>query len=644
MSIILGIRKAEEQTVKKDYLTRLALVTDQYARDGTFIKTAGRIGMAFQPYHTHKRSNLEAQPAVNERGSMLVFDGRLDNHAELCAVLDIRDSDTPDSRIVLVAFERWGERCFSHLIGDWAIALWSPSCRSLFLARDHAGIRTLYYEIAGDTLSWSTHLETFFADGQIRDIDENYAARYLASQPIGDLTPYKGISAVTPAHYVIFCEGKITRKPHWRWIVEDKLRYQTNREYEEHFSMLFMQAVERRTGGGAPILAHLSGGMDSTSIVCMSDHIRRARGATSEHFVDTLSYYDNTEPNWNEIPYFSAVEAQRGKSGHHVQVSISDKSFKLIDPNAGRYMLPGADLATLERETVLQKLASEKGYRSILSGLGGDELAGGVPNATPELADYLTSGKIMQLLAGATSWSLAARVPVIHTVGNVLATTFRLYLFGSDSTTRPAWCGKDLSYEKHEPIEPPISLLSRIGSRPSALINGSTWWHLLETLPSRLPAAGERFEYRFPFLDRDLVDYLYRIPRGQLIRPGCRKSLLRRSVAGIVPSAILQRTRKAYIARAPLLLLKNSRPDIERLMTESVLSKCGLIDKVRFNRYLDSAIRTADLTHWFPIMKTLWMEIWWQSMNASRPCSDSIPMASASLIMGAGGNSSNRIA
>ena len=143
MSIIFGTRKSPEAIVTRQEMLYLASATERYAPDGTSIATHGHIGMGFQPYHTHERSNLESQPVKDALGNMLSLDGRIDNHAELRDLLDIREKDAPDSLITLTAFLRWGGACFSRFIGDWAIVIWSVSNRQIYLARDHAGTRTL---------------------------------------------------------------------------------------------------------------------------------------------------------------------------------------------------------------------------------------------------------------------------------------------------------------------------------------------------------------------------------------------------------------------------------------------------------------------------------------------------------------------
>jgi asparagine synthase (glutamine-hydrolysing) len=179
MSVIFGTRGASGTTLQEWKLLELARATDRFAFDGTFVRAKGNVGMGFQPFHTHERSSLESQPAIDSLGNVIALDGRIDNYEELCDLLALDACRSPDSSIVLAAFRTWGEDCFRTLIGDW-----SQKDRSLFLARDHAGSRTLYFEENGETLLWSTFLETFFVAGKPRALDTSYVA-LLSVLPAG---------------------------------------------------------------------------------------------------------------------------------------------------------------------------------------------------------------------------------------------------------------------------------------------------------------------------------------------------------------------------------------------------------------------------------------------------------------------------
>jgi asparagine synthase (glutamine-hydrolysing) len=610
MSILFGIRKPVGTTVTEQQLIRRARGTARFALDGTFVYSSGQVGMGFQPYYTHKRSKMEVSPVQDKVENLLTFDGRLDNYAELCSLLDFESETTADSVIVLAAFRRWGESCFSRFIGDWALALWSPKENQVYLARDHAGTRTLYYQNLAGVLQWSTSLETFWADKSTYSLDEQYTATYLGLHPIGDLTPYKGIRSVPPAHYLIVEGERITKKPHWNWSPKQRREYHSDRDYEERFLSLFTQSVERRTGCGAPILAQLSGGMDSTSIVCISDRIRQSQSPDND-LIDTVSFYDDSEPNWNERPYFSIVERGRGKTGIHIPTSFAERTFEPPEFNGSPYLLPGADSLAAEWEKKFNNHIGGHGYRVILSGIGGDEVLGGISTPLPELAEYLIAGKLGHLLQRTIAWCLADRSPLIHMLYRTIRFTGSLYRKPSrDKLSLPPWIKPRLRTICLELSRTDCSGHPRIGRSPAAISNGLSWWSIMETLPHLYPAALTRYEYRYPYLDRDLVDFLFCVPREQLVRPGRRRSLMRRALEGIVPTEVLERRRKANLVRGPLLSFQNARIQLENLLAKPLAAELGYIDPVQVRSACDLLASGKDNRWSMHFRRTIGLELW----------------------------------
>src|SRR5260370_1454360 len=158
MSIIYGLLKEHGVRVTEWELQHLAAATERYATGTDSVYIRGRLGMGFQPYSSHLRSALEQGPTSTLHGHALCFDGRLDNHKELSEELGLHDPDAlSDSQIVLAAFAQWSEACFSRFVGDWALALWSEKDQSLYLARDHAGTRTLYFRHEQGEAVWATY-------------------------------------------------------------------------------------------------------------------------------------------------------------------------------------------------------------------------------------------------------------------------------------------------------------------------------------------------------------------------------------------------------------------------------------------------------------------------------------------------------
>jgi asparagine synthase (glutamine-hydrolysing) len=616
MSIIFGVKKNEGDIVTEHHLLDIASATDRWAPDGTFVSARGCMGMGFQPYHTHKLSNLESHPLSDDLGNMITLDGRLDNRAQLSETLGLPKDSLSDSQIALTAFVHLGEGCFRHFIGDWALALWSRQDQTIYLARDHAGTRTLYYCISGDALQWSTHLETLLHAHDPFPLDKAYAACYIANLQLRDLTPYKGIRAVTPAHYARFRSKQVEHSSHWRWMADDQIHYKDPKEYDARFLELFGQAVIRRTGPGAPTVAQLSGGMDSSSIVCMSDKLRLHVGIASDGLLDTISYYDDLEPSLNDRHYFNIVEQGRGKKGIHIESSFSARTYEPPDLGTGTYLLPGADSSFLERELALENRIRHKEYRVILSGIGGDELLGGVPTPLPELANRLALGELNVMARRTVQWCLVDRSQFSRMVFDTLK--FLRCCYGSpalDQQVIPPWLESSLVGLCKDHYQSDTLGIGKVGLAPSQVSNGRTWWDLLETMPHRYPAYLKRREYRYPFLDRDLVDYLFRIPREEIIQPGRRRHLMRRSLAGIVPNEVIERRRKGFCARGPLISLGRIDSTIRSDPEALLVVRYGLVKPKALAASLADTYQAGDSRWSMCLMRTFALEAFLKSGN-----------------------------
>jgi len=615
MSIIFGIRGAAEQSIEESLLQELSGATNHYAPDGTSFVVKENVGMGFQPFYTHERSRLDLEPAVDVHGNMLALDGRIDNYAELSEMLDLPLAGVSDSEIILAAFEQWGEDTFRNLTGDWALALWSQRDRTLYLARDHAGPRSLFYRHRKQEILWSSALETLLDSSASSEACEEFVVRYLCCIPIGTLSPYTGVRAVPAGHFVAFRAGSITIRRHWDHIDTEPLVYKTDAEYEEQFYALFQQAIERRTAKGAPILAQLSGGMDSTAIVCMSDVLRTGAGMRQPDLIETISFLDSSEPNWNELPYVSLVEARRGKSGIHVDLSPKDATF--------RWEFPHTDHPTTwpeDNQATASQPEADHGFRVVLSGLGGDELLGGVPTPLPELGDLLHKHRFVQLMVRTIAWCETDRVALIHRLRDVVA--YHRSAYAKDAllpdSDIPPWMSPHSAHVLDLAAEPYLEGTQRKTLSPSAVSFCRAWWSLLDSLPRHRTRDRQRTEYRFPYLDKDLVGFLSRVPREQLVGPGRRRFLMRRALKHIMPVEILERRRKAFTIRRPVLNIRDNRDSIVSLFHRSETAEKGYIDHVLLLRALDEVANSTNIRWLRCLTRAVQLENWLQSLASTR--------------------------
>src|SRR5271165_5205621 len=225
-----------------------------------------------------------------ERFEILHWDGRLDNRGDLG--LKLRESlraKSGDAALALAAYERWGTDGLVHLIGDWSAVIRDRMGGTVILASDFAGVRPLYYHVRSGQVLWSSHLHSLVERTGICELDEQYVAGFLTVGGCPNRTPYKGINSVPAGHAVCVSPSGITIRRFWTLPTSDVIRYQSEHRYEEQLRSLFREAVAVRLATDSPVLAELSGGLDSSSVVSMASELMRAGAVPAPRLV-TASY------------------------------------------------------------------------------------------------------------------------------------------------------------------------------------------------------------------------------------------------------------------------------------------------------------------------------------------------------------------
>src|SRR5580658_6616532 len=414
MSVQAGVWNFDGRLVDPKQIEDVSEFLKQQGPDGNSRYGNGSVALLYRPFHTTAESRGEKQPHFSHRGFILTWDGRLDNRAALIA--DLRsdlEANPTDVAIVAAAFDRWETECFRRLVGDWAICIWKPQQRELLFGADYMAIRHIFYHLKKERILWSTDLSSLVLLSNDKfHIDEDYIAGYLAHNPDAQLTPYCEIREVPPGQFVRIRNGRASVERFWRFSPTSRIRYKTDHEYEEHFLHVFRQSVQRRLRSDSPVLAELSGGLDSSSIVCMADDILASEGAQTPR-LDTLSLYDRTEPNGDDWLYFQKIEQKRGRAGTHIDGSKMAKSpasleFREFCP------FPGALGVSNDLGDERSDAISKSGCRVVLSGIGGDEFMGGIPDPRSLLGDLIVGCRFFRLASQLAAWSLIKRRPWMH--------------------------------------------------------------------------------------------------------------------------------------------------------------------------------------------------------------------------------------
>jgi asparagine synthase (glutamine-hydrolysing) len=562
-------------------------------------------------HYLRESAAAERQPYEISPGQFLTWDGRLDNRGDLARELGgtVRASNS-DVAIVAAAYRQWDLACLPRLIGDWALSVWNSQKRELVLAKDFLGTRPLFYCVDDVRVQWSSILDplVLFA-GRRFPLNREYLAGWFGSFPASNLTPYVGVHSVPPASCVVIRKNAVQIKEFWRFEERPVLIYGKDEDYEEHFRELFQQAVERRLRTSFPVLAELSGGMDSSSIVCMADQILKSREALTPR-LDTISYYSPNEPNWDELPYIAKVEELRGQVGFHLQIQTNDISSGDSAPHVF-LATPGSLEPVSNADLEFRNILKSGGYRVLLSGIGGDEVLGGVPTPVPWLADLLVSGRWARLGAELVAWALALRIPLASLIRDMLG-SFILAQPASGLAQPPAWLSQDFWKTQRAALCGYPCRTKLFRSRPSFQDN----LHTLETLRRQLSCypllANPACRKLYPYLDRNLLEFLFAVPPDQLLRPGRRRSLMRRALAGIVPQELLQRRRKAFVIRGPLTAVSSQFPVLAQRATGMLSASMGILLPAPFVAALEQA-RCGERMAMTPIIRAFAIERWLQN-------------------------------
>ena len=476
MSFQFGRWNFEGPTPTPEYIEKVSRTLAPYGHDINDAYSNGGVQILYRAFHTTKESYREKQPCISPSGAVITWDGRLDNRADLISNLrDFVSVNSTDLAIVAAAYDKWGANCFAKLVGDWALSSWNPAHRSLLLAKDPIGTKHLYYSMDSYQISWSTILDPLVLfTGKTFSICEEYIAGWLSFFPATHLAPYVGIHSVPPASSVLIRPGRHTVSKYWDFDLKKRICYRSDGEYEEHFRRIFAEAVRRRLRSDSPVLAELSGGMDSSSIVCIADSIA-VRGASVTPRIYTVSYKNDSEPNWNERPYFTIVEAKRGRIGCHIDLSKQEQPyFELSSHDFAATPSSSRDLSSESENKYAECLLSQRN-RVVLSGIGGDEVMGGMPTPTPELQDLLVEGHFKQLVHQLKVWALNKRKPWLYLLFDAAREFFPSRLVGVPKHRRPAtWLNIDFVKRNRDALHGYEARMKLFGAPPTFQGNIST--------------------------------------------------------------------------------------------------------------------------------------------------------------------------
>src|SRR6266700_1461580 len=314
-----------------------------------------------------------AQPVFDrQRRLFAVGDLRLDNRDDVRASLrlDPRMCES-DLAVLLAAYERWGYDTAAHLVGDFAFVVWDENRREVYAARDHFGVRSLVYDWKPGRIVLTTEPAQMLALPEFdRSPNPSTVVDHLSwSYAHYGETFFRSARAIPPGHYLRACNDS-AREVNYFHPPSELVRFARREEYCEQFRSLLRTAVSDRIDSAYPIVAHLSGGLDSSSIVCTADRLYRDSGSVRPPL--HLGSATFAGQPYDEAPFIDQVATSVGFVSHRWDGN-EPSGREVTHPSLS---IPGGSVTFNSGSTGDVELAQRLGARVILSGDPGDFVTG----------------------------------------------------------------------------------------------------------------------------------------------------------------------------------------------------------------------------------------------------------------------------
>jgi len=497
------------------------------------------------------------QPMGNEDGSVwIVYNGEVYNYLKIRKELESlghRFRSRTDTEVVLHSYEEWGKECLKRFNGMWAFAILDLRGKAIFCSRDRAGVKPFYYLYDGERFSFASEIKALLEiEGFSAEPNEQIIADYL-SAGLRDHTQetfFKNIYQLRPGEYLLFKDNQLSVHSYWDIDIEE-VRFTREGDYAEKFFDLFQDAIQLRLRSDVPIGTCLSGGLDSSSIVCVANKLmfdgrtidRELVGEKQKTF---SSCFEN--PVYDERNFIEKVIGQTGAEKHYIFPQV-ENFFKDLSNLIWHQEEPFGSTSIYAQWNVM-KLVKEKGVTVLLDGQGGDELlAGYMPSFYFLFGEFLRRGQIGKLLEELKSYRKAHLIPMKRFVGGMASA---LIPFLGNPRIRAA-ITQDFGWVKKEFFKKYFRNIPRPKKFNNVLKDYLYHNFKSHSLPVLLQYEDRNsmafsLEARLPFLDYRLVEYAFSLPSEKKILHGMTKVLLRDSMKGIVPEEIRNRMDKMGFA------------------------------------------------------------------------------------------------
>jgi asparagine synthase (glutamine-hydrolysing) len=622
---ILAVLNFDNEIVDKELIIRMRDTMYHRGPDDAGLYIQESVALAHRRLAIIDLSETGHQPMANEDGSLFVAcNGEIYNYVELKEDLKKRGhrfSSTSDSEVILHQYEEDGKQCLNKFNGMFSFVLWDNKEKRLFAARDRLGIKPLYYYVDNKKVIFSSEIKAILENPYVlRKPDyQAIADFFFAGRALGNKTMFQEIKEVEPGYMAEVDKAKMRVRVEKYWDVLYNYNYSwTDEDLKEQLFSLLDDSVKINCRSDAPLGCHLSGGLDSSTVVAFAARYRES--------LKTFSIKFSEDPYIDETKYAKAVANHVG--AHYIESSPTALDMVQVLPFLIWHMdIPLATSGGFAYFTVSN--LAKKYVKVSLTGHGGDELFAGYP------AQYLASYKnadgfelhrdpdrdVKFSLGKAFIRSLVRKGP------RGIYESIRNRLFKEEKSFEDLWvqlhCGTE---PKHNPVfhQDFVAALQRYSPKDDyikPLIEISTdqvldkcLYHDLRVyLPGLLhwedrASMSVSLESRVPLLDHRIVEFLATIPPEKKVDGMESKHLLREIGSSLLPEEVWKRRdKRPFPVPGKFSLSKEMNEMTQNILLSPESLKRGIFDPRVLKDHSNNNSNISSL--WQLINVELWFKI-----------------------------------
>lgn len=475
----------------------------------------------------------------HDRRFWIIFNGEIYNYQELRTELAESQhhfKTTSDTEVILAAYQQWGQSCVEHFNGMFALAIWDTVAKKIFVARDRFGEKPFHYVYIPDRLfAFGSEMKALWAACAAgREIHEETLALFThyGQVEIGEQTIYKDILRLPPAHCLtLTADGRLQKRRYWDIDPRVRIESWNDGRYAEQFREHLISSVSLRLRADVPVGSSLSGGLDSTTIVSVINRLL-PENAVQKTFSARFNDPSRDEGKWMDLV------TERNRVERHDVWPTAEQFFEELSKVFWHQEEPFTSASVYAQWNVM-RLAKQNGVTVLLDGQGADEMLAGYHSYFNEVTDDLLNSFDLR---GYLKWRRDC-----FALHGVVPGGFRRVL--SHKMPEPLKRLLKKGLRSLPEVEPANPVYPREFSKVSRL-RKILWWNttregLVELLryADRNSMAHSR-EVRLPFLDHNLVEFVFKLPERLLFRDGWTKWIVREAFRDLVPPEISNRVDK----------------------------------------------------------------------------------------------------